>query len=911
MRTKIILALLFTLLVPRLVFAYVYYETVETNPLSRGVNYSHYSQITDRGYRDVYVTTVQIKEPHIKLNPVESNQVGFKQPVSQLLSDSSVIAGVNGDFFGLVGKYSASFGPVVKDDILVSFNSLINKNKNEYASFFIDKQKNPFILYPKTQLDFFVEGEKRFDVISQNKITDMVHPTYIDSVLMENTRALDERFPGLVKLVVQKDKIIKISQKGESVDIPKDGFAIVISSNTADYNLHQYKVGQRAVITRSATVNFDNISTAIGGGGRILLDGQPVNDGMVVTGLQPRTAIGISQDKSKIILMVVDGRGQSVGATHEEMGELLKRFGAFNAMHLDGGGSSTMVVKDDKDNLTVVNNPSQGAQRNVINALGIFNKASVGEIQNLRVVPEQTRVFAKTPINIKVYGEDYYLNKIQIPPNQVRLVSDDVSGTFKDGFFYPQKTGTINFTAAYQNLSATASVTCMDISAIRPQPSSIVAGVGGKVSLSFNGVSPDGYEAFIYNSGVQFEVVPPELGYIEYGNFVASNSGSGYIRCSLGEATAYINVTVGFSTDKITSFEDLTPISFVGLPETVTGSVSHTNAPAEDGFIAAKLDYKFLPGGDGNQIAYLTFNKPFQFNRKLMGLKISVHGDNSGNWLRARLKDANGNDVYVNLAQEINWTGYKTIEASIPSSAAQPLSLERLYVVSNGGTLSGSVCFDNVAGVFLQEYPPLEHPPATQFTDRLQGFQDEMEGFDVTVLGDINKSGSEKFSQAVNNFLNGASIGIIAGESDAGIEAGVPVYRWNPSYYMHGNLNINIVQLTAAKGGLHATDSTQWAKIKSPLSDNKEHVIFIMDLPPQRFSSGVEYKMFHEAMKDIQASGKSVFVISTEGLSTTAQAKDGIRYINLGGFNYNDGLNPDFKNLRLRIKGKEIRYRFE
>ena len=43
--------------------------------------------------------------------------------------------------------------------------------------------------------------------------------------------------------------------------------------------------------------------------------------------------------------MVVDGRGDSIGATHEEMVWLMKEYGAYNAMHFDGGGSSTMVAK--------------------------------------------------------------------------------------------------------------------------------------------------------------------------------------------------------------------------------------------------------------------------------------------------------------------------------------------------------------------------------------------------------------------------------------------------------------------------------------------------------------------------------------------------------------------------------------
>ena len=68
----------------------------------------------------------------------------------------------------------------------------------------------------------------------------------------------------------------------------------------------------------------------------------------ITSGRQPRTAFGVSQDGTKAIIMVVDGRGDSIGATHQEMADLMRTYGAYDAMHLDGGGSSTMAVKTGK-----------------------------------------------------------------------------------------------------------------------------------------------------------------------------------------------------------------------------------------------------------------------------------------------------------------------------------------------------------------------------------------------------------------------------------------------------------------------------------------------------------------------------------------------------------------------------------
>lgn len=71
----------------------------------------------------------------------------------------------------------------------------------------------------------------------------------------------------------------------------------------------------------------------------------------------PRTAVGLSADRRTAWLVVVDGRQvMSAGATLPEMAEIFRRLGAADALNLDGGGSSTMVV-DDGSGPRVVNSP--------------------------------------------------------------------------------------------------------------------------------------------------------------------------------------------------------------------------------------------------------------------------------------------------------------------------------------------------------------------------------------------------------------------------------------------------------------------------------------------------------------------------------------------------------------------------
>ena len=86
----------------------------------------------------------------------------------------------------------------------------------------------------------------------------------------------------------------------------------------------------------------------------LMIDGVPVNRMDVeqipeafVTTRHPRTGIGISQDLKKLWLVVVDGRqpGLSVGMTLPEFTSVFQALGAWHAYNLDGGGSSTMVIR--------------------------------------------------------------------------------------------------------------------------------------------------------------------------------------------------------------------------------------------------------------------------------------------------------------------------------------------------------------------------------------------------------------------------------------------------------------------------------------------------------------------------------------------------------------------------------------
>lgn len=148
-----------------------------------------------------------------------------------------------------------------------------------------------------------------------------------------------------------------------------------------------FRAGERAPWIGTTGVGVDRVSATgwpldgDGGGAAEVLGGYPelldagarVGDLLVeanpsfAASRHPRTAVAVSVEEPRLYLVVVDGRqgDYSTGMTLPELAELLEALGAEEALNLDGGGSSVLVVHG-----RAVSRPSDDAgERPVVNAL--------------------------------------------------------------------------------------------------------------------------------------------------------------------------------------------------------------------------------------------------------------------------------------------------------------------------------------------------------------------------------------------------------------------------------------------------------------------------------------------------------------------------------------------------------------
>ena len=117
------------------------------------------------------------------------------------------------------------------------------------------------------------------------------------------------------------------------------------------------------------------LCTLVGGWPRLLIDGRSIADSAdrlegtfprFSTTRHPRTGVGFSRDSATLYLVTVDGRSESSsGMSLGEFAALMQALGIAQGLNLDGGGSTTLVIRG-----RVANHPSDSTgERKVGNAL--------------------------------------------------------------------------------------------------------------------------------------------------------------------------------------------------------------------------------------------------------------------------------------------------------------------------------------------------------------------------------------------------------------------------------------------------------------------------------------------------------------------------------------------------------------
>ena len=209
-------------------------------------------------------------------------------------------------------------------------------------------------------------ARKTTDFVREEKLAAAINATYF--LPFDGGHLLDKPYIAVVDQAVTVDGVSMANGRTDSdyrSNDPRSDGSLCIRGHHLTITLKRCPAGT---------------TDAVGAGPVLMLDGRQQKLGgprlAYFTGNEPRTAIGIDKAGRHLWLVVVDGRqaNYSDGMPLSELTAMLRGLGADSAMNMDGGGSSTMVLRRDGQP-RIVNSPIHtgipGRERPVGNQLGI------------------------------------------------------------------------------------------------------------------------------------------------------------------------------------------------------------------------------------------------------------------------------------------------------------------------------------------------------------------------------------------------------------------------------------------------------------------------------------------------------------------------------------------------------------
>ena len=143
-----------------------------------------------------------------------------------------------------------------------------------------------------------------------------------------------------------------------------------------------------------------------------------------------RTAIGVTQDGRTLVLFTVDGTNGGHGMQVGEVADLLKNdYGVWNALNLDGGGSTTMALEDPVTHVRrLVNVPADNPPRLEATNLAVYSDA-IDPVTTAGVSPApNANGWHRDAVTVNLEATDLASGLLDTPPGWVDLLKYSLTG---------------------------------------------------------------------------------------------------------------------------------------------------------------------------------------------------------------------------------------------------------------------------------------------------------------------------------------------------------------------------------------------------------------------------------------------------------------------------------------------------
>ncbi len=664
---------------------------VDTTKVGPGVTY--YSEYRAAGPWQFDILEVDLTNPWLKIETVTANdELGGHERTSSMANRNDyeghkVVGAINGDF------YDGNGYPIGTQLIEGEFI----KTPTDWGSIAFTETNNPVMGFLNYAGSLIIgDSVASINGINRDRLENelILYNHYKGSSTGVNQWGAEFRIKPIVKNSWAANDtmsfVVTEIQNYVGNMILTDSSAVLSGhGDMLQFLNNNAAVGDTVKVVLGLAPALPKLKSLIGGNVILVENGQVASTGV---DRHPRTAAGFNADSTKLFLFTVDGRqaGYSVGMTYGELANYMIEWGVHSGINLDGGGSTTMLVRKQ-----IKNSPSDaGGERSVSNSLQIISTAPTGPLGIIDIVEKEIFLLGGKKYKFNTRGYDEYYNPVSFSSSELVWSCDESLGLIDETGYFTAANDTLSgyVYVDYNGLKDSAIVRITRVSEITIEPDPVVLQKGQYQQMTASAVDNLGNTISLAQTDYTWSVTN-NLGTISAtGYFHATAEGEGQIFAEYGDVHGGVNLSIGVSQYiVIDNFNDPDNYALSGLRVdldncNLTASNEQYVSPPTSG----KLEYSLTTGG--TSVLYLDCSIQVSGTPDKVGL--SIYGDAKGHWLRSEFADVDGEKFLLNFTNAdpgINWTGeWQYIEKELaeaepswanPSATMEfPITWTRLYL---------------------------------------------------------------------------------------------------------------------------------------------------------------------------------------------------------------------------------------
>jgi hypothetical protein len=603
-----------------------------------GIRRADYHLTTNAGPLVVHVVAIDTHDPAVRLGAVvaRDRMVSSGETVSSMAARTGAVAGINADYFD-IGNTNQPLNVVVRDGSLL-------RTPSKRAAIDVTSGGNVGIGYV-TFAGSVSYGTAQIPLSGVNE-----WPPQGGAALLTAAYGALAAAPNVVAATLEpldaapgSPGTYRVTAVGAPPPGPVSG-VLVGFGPAAQAVAPPPNVGDTLALAYDTNPAASSLRAAVGGGPLLVANGAAVDDPYSPAPEERNVRFPVAgaalEPDGTLLLIVADGRkaAVSIGLTRPEFGALMRGFGATDGLAFDSGGSATLVTREIGDTgASVVNDPSDGRERPVADALLAYSAAPSGLHPRLVVRPASFTAYRGAQVALRaavVDDGDHRLRTADVAP----LDTDPQPGAHVATV--RERGGTLTAVLPYRTVDRVAALTIVPD---RPNPAR-----GVQLPLAVTGADERGAPILLGDAPVHWMLGAqalngPRIAYDTLGGDVA-------VTANLGTVTATTLIRVGDHTVAVPAFDETAlAYDFSG-----TARAAYANA--------------VIPLPD----------EPVR-------LSIEVEGDGNGVPLRAAFINRYGEKQALTLAKSVDWTGWRRVAIPLPPDLNPPVRLTSIYVVRSLG----------------------------------------------------------------------------------------------------------------------------------------------------------------------------------------------------------------------------------